>query len=154
MTYDELLENWDQHADISFSDFVHIVQAISQVYPMIVLANLSRNTYTMVRDEGFLCNEITGSGCYDDLIDDNVDNIHPNYQQLFCECFSRERLICSFEEGKTEVYAELYQKDKEGQYHWVSSHVIRVESESGDIMHICLNRVLDGIDEKRYSMRK
>ena len=24
---------------------------------------------------------------YDDLIDDNVDNIHPNYQQLFCECF-------------------------------------------------------------------
>ena len=83
MTYDELLENWDQHADVSFSDFVHIAKAIAQVYPMIVLANLSRNTYTMVRDEGFLCNEITGSGRYDDLIDDNVDNIHPNYQKLF-----------------------------------------------------------------------
>ena len=154
MTYDELLENWDQHADISFSDFVHIVKAITQVYPMIVLANLSRNTYTMVRDEGFLCNEITGSGRYDDLIDDNVDNIHPNYQRLFCECFSRERLIRSFEEGKTEVYAELYQKNKAGKYHWVSAHVIRVESESDDIIHICLNRVLDGIDEKRYSMRR
>lgn len=154
MAYDELLENWDQHAEVSFSDFVHIAKAISQVYPMIVLANLSRNTYTMVRDEGFLCNEITGSGHYDDLIDDNVDNIHPNYQKLFCECFSRERLIRSFEEGKTEVYAELYQKDKAGKYHWVSAHVIRVESESGDIMHICLNRVLDGIDEKRYSRRR
>ena len=53
----------------------------------------------------------------------------------------------SFAEGKTEVYAELYQKNKRGQYHWVSTHVIKIESESGDVMHICLNRVLDGIDE-------
>ena len=28
MTYDELLENWDQHADISFSDFVHIAYTL------------------------------------------------------------------------------------------------------------------------------
>lgn len=108
----------------------------------------------MMRDEGFLCNEITTFGCYDNMIDDNVENIHPNYQKLFYECFSREHLIRSFQEGKTEVYAELYQKNKQGQYHWVSTHVVKIQSETEDIMHICLNRVLDGIDEKRYSNRR
>ncbi|MGN0377880.1 MAG: hypothetical protein ACI4ED_09615 [Suilimivivens sp.] len=154
MTYDEIVKNWNQNAEVSFMDFLNIAKAISQVYPMIVLADLSKNTYTMIRDEGFLCNEIATSGCYDDMIDDNMDNIHPNYQKLFYECFSREHLIRNFNEGKTEVYAELYQKDKQGQYHWVSTHVIKIESESGDIMHICLNRVLDGITEKRYSKRR
>lgn len=154
MTYDEMKIEWEKDSGIAFTDFINIAKAVSQVYPMIVLANLSQNTYTMVRDEGFLCNQITASGCYDDLIDDNVENIHPNYQKLFSECFSREHLIRSFQEGKTEVYAELYQKNKQGRYHWVSAHVIKIESGSGDIMHVCLNRVLDGIDEKRYSNRR
>ena len=154
MTYDEILKEWDKNTEVSFSDFINIVKAVSQVYPLIILANLTKNTYIMIRDEGFLCNAMTDSGCYDDLIDDNVENIHANYQKLFYECFSRENLLRSFAEGKTEVYAELYQKSKEGKYHWVSTHVIKIESDSGDIMHICLNRVLDGIDEKRYSNRK
>ncbi|MGN0155226.1 MAG: PAS domain-containing protein [Lachnospiraceae bacterium] len=154
MTYDEMAKVWDGKAEVSFSDFLNIAKAVSQVYPMIVLANLSKNTYTMIRDEGFLCNEITNSGCYDDMIDDNVENIHPNYQELFYECFSRDQLLKNFKDGKTEVYAELYQKNKKGRYQWVSTHVIKIENDSGDIMHICLNRVLDGIDEKRYNNRK
>lgn len=139
---------------ISQEELQSIVKAVSQVYPMIVFANLTKNTYSMLRDEGFLCNEVMESGCYEDLIENNVENIHTNYQNLFEECFSREHLLKSFNEGKTEVYAELYQKNKQGQYQWVSTHVIRIESESGDICHICLNRVLDGIVEERYGNRK
>lgn len=137
--------------NISLKDLMNIVQAVSQVYPLIVLANLTKNTYTMLRNEGFLYNEVVNSGCYDDLIDDNIENIHKNYQHLFLECFSREHLTKSFREGKTEVYAELYQKNKEGQYQWVSTHVIKVENNSGDICHVCLNRVMDGIVEERHT---
>lgn len=154
MTYEEIRNEWDETTEISFSEFVNIGKAILQVYPMIVLANLTQNTYTLIRNEGFLCRDVKTSGCYDDLIDDNMENIHPNYQKLFYQCFSREQLLQSFKQGKTEVYAEIYQKNKQGQYHWVSAQVIRIESESGDIMHICLNRVLDEINEKRYSQRK
>lgn len=75
MTYDEILKEWDKNTEVSFSDFINIVKAVSQVYPMIILANLTKNTYIMIRDEGFLCNAMTDSGCYDDLIDDNVENI-------------------------------------------------------------------------------
>ena len=150
MTYGEMTKIISENTEISYADFLNIAKAVSQVFPMIVLANLSKNTYTMIRDEGFLCNEMSARGCYDDLIDDNMSDIHPNYQQLFYESFSRDHLLRSFQMGKTEVYAEIYQKDKKDQYHWVSVHVIRIQSESGDVMHICLNRSLDGINEKRH----
>lgn len=147
-------KEFNETMGISVKNLIKIVQAVSQVYPMIVLANLTKNTYTMLRNDGFLYNEVVNSGCYDDLIDDNVENIHMNYQKLFLEYFSREHLEKSFRKGNTEVYAELYQKNKEGQYHWVSTHVIKIENESGDICHICLNRILDGIVEERHTIHR
>ena len=138
----------------SSKELKKIVKAVMKVYPMIVWANLSKNTYTMVRDEGFLCRDIPPSGRYDDMIDDGVENIHPNYQRLFLECFSRENLLKNFGMGKNEVYAEIYQKDKESNYHWVSVHVIRIEDESGDVIQICLNRILDEVSIKDYGQRR
>ena len=139
---------------LSSRDLKSIVAAVMQVYPMIVLANLSKNQYTMLRDEGFLCRDIETCGRYDDMIDDGVENIHTNYQRLFLECFSRENIIRNFASGKNEVYAELYQKDKTGEYHWVSVHAIKIEDDSGDIMQICLNRILDKVSINGYGQRK
>ena len=153
MTYGEMTKILSEKYNIPYTDFISITTAVTQVYPMIVLANLSKNTYTMLQDEGLLYNEIPVTGCYDDLIDDNMDNIHPNYQQQFYECFSREHLLRAFQRGEKEVYAELYQKSQQGIYHWVSTHVIRTKSESGDIMHICLNRALEGANEKRFEQK-
>jgi hypothetical protein len=151
---DKLITQWDEDIDISSEELQNIVKAVSQVYPMIVYANLTQNTYAMLRNEDFLCNEVENSGNYDDLIDNNVENIHQNYKHLFQECFSREHLIQSFAKGKTEVYAEIYQKNRRNEYHWVSSHVIRIENESGDVCQICLNRFLDGIVQERHGDRK
>lgn len=139
---------------VSPREFKNIVKAVMHVYPMIILANLTKNTYTMIRDEGFLCRDIAVSGCYDDMIDDGVENIHPNYQQVFLKCFSRENLLKNYSHGKNEVYAEVYQKDKEGKYHWVSVHTIRIEEESGEVVQICLNRILDKVSVKEYNQRK
>ena len=74
MTYDEIMQKWSEQTEVSFTDFMHIAKAIAQVY-------------SMIRDEGFLCNEINNSGCYDDLIDNNAENIHSNYQDLFMNVF-------------------------------------------------------------------
>jgi hypothetical protein len=139
---------------MSLNELVAMSRAVSQVYPMIILANLTQNTYSTLRNEDFLYNDVSETGVYEDLIDNNVENIHPNYQHLFQKCFSREHLMKSFQQGKTDVYAELYQKDKRGQYRWVSTHVIKLHNESGDICHLCLNRVLDGVVEERHGERK
>lgn len=144
MTYGEMTKILSEKFNVSYTDFISISTAVSQVFPMIVLVNLTKNTYTMLCDEGFLYHTSPVTGCYDDLIDDSMENIHPNYQQHFYECFSREHLIQTFIRGKRKVYAEIYQKDKNRQYHWVSVDVFRIENESGDMMHICFNRVLEG----------
>ena len=70
------------------------------------------------------------------------------------ECFSRENLLKNFGMGKNEVYGEIYQKDKQGEYHWVSVHVIQIEDESGDVILIRLNRILDEVSIKEYGQRR
>jgi hypothetical protein len=131
-------------------ELLQVIQALSQVYPLIVLSNLTQNKYFLVLHDGFLYNDIPHSGNYDNLIDDNVDNIHINYQALFEKCFSREHLLRSYQGGKTEVYAEIYQKNKAGQYQWVSTRAIRLPDNDGDVCQICFCRVLDGIVEERH----
>jgi hypothetical protein len=154
MNNDEITKKWEAETGMPLEEMFNIVKGVSQVYPMIVLANLTRNTYSMLRDEGFLCNDVAQTGCYDELIENNAENIHPNYQTLFQECFSREHLLKSFKKGKTDVYAELYQKNREGQYQWVSTQVIRLENSSGEITHICFNRVMDERVLEKHGKRK
>jgi hypothetical protein len=151
---EERIRDLAKEMNISSKEFFHIVRAVMKVYPMIVLANLTKNTYIMIRDDGFLCRDITSTGCYDDMIDDGVENIHPNYQNLFLKSFSKENLMQNYANGMTEVYAEVYQKDKNGKYHWVSVHAIPIEDESGDMIHICLNRILDTVSRNEYGQRK
>lgn len=152
--FDEISRNLRDESHISMKEMLGIVNAVMQVYPMIILANLTKNTFTMVRDEGFLYSDLDFSGCYDDMIEDGVQNIHSNYQKLFLRCFSRENLLRNYGNGKNEVYAELYQKDRQGEYHWVSVHVIKIENETGDVMQICLNRILDKVSVNEYGQRK
>ncbi|MBO5208464.1 MAG: hypothetical protein J6B68_03870 [Lachnospiraceae bacterium] len=154
MKLTERVEELEKSIGLDLRETIQVLEAVSEVYPMIVMSNLTKNTYTMIRNENFLAFDMPRSGCYDDLIDDGVDNVHSNYQQVFLECFSRENLLRKFQNGSTEVYAELYQKGGKGKYQWVSTHVIRLRDEQGDVRQICLNRVLEGIVEERGGCRR
>lgn len=128
---------------ISMEEVLTVFEAVSEAFPMIVAANLTKNTYTMIKDDGFLVNDMPSSGKYDDLIDVGVENIHPNYQRAFLDNFSRERLLQMLGQGRKEVCVKLYQKGRGDYYQWVSTHVIRVKDKDGDVCHICINKVLD-----------
>ena len=65
---------------ISVEEALSVFEALSQVFPMIVSANLTKNTYTMIKQGDFLADDLPMTGRYDDLIDYGVENIHPNYQ--------------------------------------------------------------------------
>ena len=129
---------------ISMEEVLSVFEAVSEAFPMIISANLTKNTYMMIKDDGFLAGDFPATGKYDDLIDFGVEYIHPNYQRSFLDNFSRERLLRKLGQGKREVYSEQYQKGRNGQYQWVSTHVIRVKDRDGDICEICLNRVIEG----------
>lgn len=137
-------EEFEQLNGISVEEMVSVFGAMMEAYPMIVRANLTKNTYTMIKDDGFLVDDIPMTGRYDDMIDIGVEGIHPNYQSVFLDNFSRERLMQSYAQGKREVSAKLYQKGRGNQYQWVSTHVVRVEDKHGDICQVCINKILGG----------
>ena len=51
---------------ISMEEVLTVFEAVSEAFPMIVAANLTKNTYTMIKDDGFLANDMPSSGKYDD----------------------------------------------------------------------------------------
>lgn len=149
MTYEEMKKILNEKKGTAIIDFFPDVKIKMQNDPMIVLANLSKNAYVIIDDADFFGNEMNVSGRYDDLIDEHMEDVHPNYQRIFYECFSREQLIRRFQQGRTEVYAEIYQKKRQSDYQWVSVYVVRLESASGDVTHICFTSVVDN-KGKRY----
>ena len=128
---------------VAIEEVLSVFEAVSEAFPMIVSVNLTKNRYTMIKQDGFLANNLPMTGKYDDLIDLGVENIHPNYQKAFMENFSRERLMRQFAQGRKEVYVKLYQKGQGDHYQWGSTHVIRVKDRDGDVCHICINKVLN-----------
>jgi hypothetical protein len=143
-----LWEDFQEDESWSAKQASQVFGAVMEVFPLILAANLTKNTYTMLKHNNFLGFEAPMSGRYDDLIDNGVQNIHENYQENFIQCFSRENLLDAYSRGKNDVYAELYQKGHDGKYQWVSTHVIRTKDQNGDICHISINRVLDGINRR------
>ena len=79
-------EEFEALNGISVEEILSVFEAVSQAYPMIVSANLTKNTYTMIKDDGFLAGDLPARGRFDDLIDFGVEFIHPNYQSV---CFWR-----------------------------------------------------------------
>lgn len=89
------------------------VEAVSEAFPMVYGSKSYKNTYTMIKDDGFLANDMPSSGKYDDLIDVGVENIHPNYQRAFLDNFSRERLLQMLGQGRKEVASSCIRRDGE-----------------------------------------
>lgn len=124
-----------------------LFEAIFDVFPMILSANLSQNTYFMYKHDNFLVDDIPETGNYDEMIQNSLINIHPDYQSDFLRLFSRERLLEAYARGITDVYAELYQKGRNSDYQWVSTHVIRTTNQNGDICQICINRIMNDVNQ-------
>ncbi len=83
MNYSEVIERFAKKNGIELKELIYIVKSVIEVFPMIVIANLTKNTYTMIKHDDFLPGNIAASGSYDDLIDEGVDTVHPIYQQNF-----------------------------------------------------------------------
>ena len=75
MKLTERITELENNIGFDLRETIQILEAVSEVFPMIVMANLTKNTYTMIRNDNFLAFDMPRSGCYDDLIDDG-ENYH------------------------------------------------------------------------------
>ena len=102
--------------------------AITSAYPMIIFGNLTRNTCSVLDQEGQSLHSLD-CGSYD---------------AEFTSKFARQNQLAEYERGAHETYMEHRQLLDDGQYHWVSAHKIKVENPvNDDILTVSLIRCID-----------
>lgn len=118
--------------------------AIFTAYPLIISINLTKDTYNCFSGED-TANWFPKMGIYSEMMDSSTAGVYPSYQEDYANMFGRAPLLERFADGEYEVYMEMQVKGIDGEYHWTSLHMIRVDNPyTEDVMTIGLIKVLDG----------
>ena len=121
-----------------------LIDALKYVYPMILAVNLTQDTFFIMKDNENIGGQMRVAGRYSMLHLQGLSRTHPDYQELFASKFSRENLLAQYAAGENEVYLEARQMGPDKQYHWSSTHAIRVNNpHSEDILQFILVRPID-----------
>ncbi len=124
-------------------DSANLLIALKSIYPMIISANLTKNTYHMVEYDNYHNKTAGYSGVFDDLIEAGASTIHPDHRQTFIETFSRESQLKAFESGENEINLDSKQMTENGEYCWVHTRVLRTYDETGDVLQFTFARPND-----------
>lgn len=121
-----------------------LTDALKCVYPMILAVNLTQDTFFVMKDNENIGGQVRMAGRYSMLHLQGLSRTHPDYQEVFASKFSRENLLARYAAGENEVYLEARQMGEDKQYHWSSTHAIRVHSShSEDVLQFILVRPID-----------
>lgn len=121
-----------------------LISALMRVYPMIMMVNLTKDTYTVVEYKNKLEQRGKHTGRYSQLHLQGLASTHPDYREAFAAKFSRDNLLTRYASGEEEVYLEAQQMGPDKRYHWSSTHGIRVNNPyNDDIMQFVLVRPID-----------
>ncbi len=122
-----------------------LIKSVKKFFPMIISANLSRNTYSMYEYDNYITKTAPVAGRFDDLIAEGIASMREDYRDIFRETFSREVLLEKFTTGsETEIYLETPQMGDDGEYHWIATHVIKIDNPyTDDILEFTFTRIID-----------
>ena len=83
------------------------------------------------------------NGPFDAFVDGGAALFHPEDRPGFMAAFSRESLLAAHARGETSVHFEGRQQSDSGAYVRVSTDVIFVPSDDGEVHEITLSRAFD-----------
>ncbi|WP_320997718.1 ATP-binding protein [Enterocloster bolteae] len=139
---DELLLEQERNVEIS-----QLATAAKAAYQMLIAVNLTQNTYHMVEYQRFPVKEPDPEGRFDELIEFEMEAVHPDYREEFRSKFTRKALTEAFQRGECILSMDVPHIGEDGIYHWNSTQVVKVESPyTHDLIEITLSR---NIDEER-----
>jgi hypothetical protein len=119
-----------------------LLDAIFQKYPLIIFANLTRNSFYMMAYDNFSSTSCPASGAFDDLIVHGTSTMHPEDQDLFAKTFCRENLFRAYKDGKKLVKTITRQIGDDGIYRKVETMDFFVKSPAVDdilVISLCDN---------------
>lgn len=126
---------------------VTLVGAISNVYPVIISVNLSRDTLKFIYVKPGLMAGVGYQESYSEIYNEFLRMVYPDHQKEFSQRLSPEHVQEALE-YKSEVFIEAKQMLNDGRYHWISTQVIHVDNPySEEKLAILISR---RIDEQRH----
>ena len=131
-----------------------LAAAAKKAYSMIVSANLTQNTYSIIEYENITANKaFPDHGEYDILVETCAGTI-PDKEQadVFVNMFSRKALIDAFYEGKTTVSLRHKQVGDDGTIHWNDTSAVFVSD--GNEKDIRIVSLVNSADDDQRQVEK
>lgn len=121
-----------------------LLDAVFRRYPLIILSNLSRNSYYMMVYEHFSTRSCSSTGIYTELIVHGASTMHPDDRRLFTETFDVEDQIAAYENGQRERSVLTRQLGDDGIYRLIeTTNYYMKNPASEDILAITLSRAAE-----------
>lgn len=121
-----------------------LLEAVFIRYPLVIFANLTRNSFYMMAYENFTAQSCPSTGVFEELIAHGTSTMHPEDQDLFRNTFSISNLLSAYERGERFVSVVTRQIGDDGIYRRVETTDYFVKNPSvEDVLVIALCHNLD-----------
>ena len=118
-----------------------LTQALFKQYPLMILGNLTQNTYSFLTYKNFTSTKCEVAGTFDELIESGATTMHEMDRELFKNTFSRENLLQEYKKGTDKVEIRVIQEGDDGVLRRVEiTDYFVTDEDSDDIMVVSLNR--------------
>lgn len=119
-----------------------LMEAVFMKYPLVIMSNLTRNSFYMMAYENFSARTCPSTGVFDELIVHGTSTMHPDDRELFSTTFSRTNLLAAYERGEKFVKVVTRQIGDDGVYRPVETTDFFVKNPSVDdvlVITLCQN---------------
>lgn len=121
-----------------------LLDAVFTKYPLVIIANLTRNSAYFMTAKNFTSTACPSSGPFDELIAHGAETMHPEDRELFKTTFSIEHQMKAYALGRKFVQAVTRQKGDDGIYRKVETSNYFVKNPSStDVLVITLCQNVD-----------
>lgn len=121
-----------------------LLDAVFTRYPLIILSNLSRNSFYMMVYEHFSTRSCPSTGVYSELIVHGAASMHPDDRQLFSDTFDVNDQLEAYERGERTRAVVTRQLGDDGIYRKVeTTNYYMKNPASDDVLAITLSRAIE-----------
>lgn len=119
-----------------------LIKVIFMKYPLVIMSNLTRNSFYIMAYDNFSSRSCPSTGVFDELIEHGASTMNPNDRELFKSTFSIENLMNAYNRGEKFVKLVTNQLGDDGIYRKVETVDYFVKNPSVDdilVITLCQN---------------
>lgn len=119
-----------------------LLEAVFMRYPLVILSNLTRNSFYMMAYDNFTSQSCPSAGVYDELIAHGASTMHPDDSELFRNTFSIPNQLAAYNRGEKSISVITRQLGDDGIYRRVDTTNYFVKNPSVDdvlVISLCHN---------------